>query len=143
MSAAERFFDTNVLFYLLSADDARADRAEEELGQGGTLSVQVLNEFASVASRKLGMSFAEIRETLAAVRALCKIVPISEETHDVGLQLAERYGLAVYDAMIVAAALLAGCKTILSEDMQGGQILEGRLQIRNPFLAPAPPSNGA
>jgi predicted nucleic acid-binding protein len=143
MSAAERFFDTNVLLYLLSADDARADRAEEELGQGGTLSVQVLNEFASVASRKLGMSFAEIRETLAAVRALCKIVPISEETHDVGLQLAERYGLAVYDAMIVAAALLAGCKTILSEDMQGGQILEGRLQIRNPFLAPAPPSNGA
>jgi len=97
------------------------------------VSVQVLNEFASVASRKLKMSIAEIREVLATIRAVCTIVPISEETHDVGLQVAERYGLSVYDAMIVAAALLAGCETLVSEDMQDGQILEGRLQVRNPF----------
>ena len=63
----------------------------------------------------------------------CTIVPISEETHDAGLQLAERHGLSVYDAMIVAAALLAGCKTLLSEDMQDGQVFEGRLKVRNPF----------
>ena len=133
MSAAERFFDTNVILYLLSGDDARADRAEKELSAGGVVSVQVLNEFASVASRKLKMSIAEIREVLATIRAVCTIVPISEETHDVGLQVAERYGLSVYDAMIVAAALLAGCETLVSEDMQDGQILEGRLQVRNPF----------
>ncbi len=133
MSAAERFFDTNVILYLLSGDDARADRAEKELSAGGVVSVQVLNEFASVASRKLKMSIAEIREVLATIRAVCAIVPISEETHDVGLQVAERYGLSVYDAMIVAAALLAGCKTVMSEDMQDGQILEGRLQVQNPF----------
>ena len=133
MSAAERFFDTNVILYLLSGDDARADRAEKELSAGGVVSVQVLNEFASVASRKLKMSIAEIREVLATIRAVCTIVPISEQTHDVGLQVAERYALPVYDAMIVAAALLAGCKTVMSEDMQDGQILEGRLQVRNPF----------
>jgi len=133
MSAAERFFDTNVILYLLSGDDARADRAEKELSAGGVVSVQVLNEFASVASRKLKMSIAEIREVLATIRAVCTIVPISEETHDEGLQVAERYGLSVYDAMIVAAALLAGCETLVSEDMQDGQILEGRLQVRNPF----------
>jgi predicted nucleic acid-binding protein len=133
MSAAERFFDTNVILYLLSADDTRADRAEQELSAGGVVSVQVLNEFASVASRKLKMSIAEIREVLATIRAVCTIVPISEETHDVGLQVAERYGLSVYDAMIIAAALLAGCKTVLSEDMQDGQVLEGRVQVRNPF----------
>jgi predicted nucleic acid-binding protein len=133
MSAAERFFDTNVILYLLSGDDARADRAEKELSAGGVVSVQVLNEFASVALRKLKMSIAEIREVLATIRAVCTIVPISEETHDLGLQVAERYGLSVYDAMIVAAALLAGCKTVMSEDMQDGQILEGRLQVRNPF----------
>lgn len=133
MSAAERFFDTNVLLYLLSAEDAKADRAEAALGAGGVLSVQVLNEFASVASRKLGLSIGEIREVLAAIRSVCTVVPLGEETHDLGLQLAERYALAVYDAMIVASALLAGCKTILSEDMQSGQVLEGRLEIRNPF----------
>jgi predicted nucleic acid-binding protein len=133
MSAAERFFDTNVILYLLSGDEARADRAEKELTAGGVVGVQVLNEFASVASRKLKMSIADIREVLATIRAVCTIVPISEETHDAGLQLAERHGLSVYDAMIVAAALLAGCKTLLSEDMQDGQVFEGRLKVRNPF----------
>jgi len=133
MSAAEQFFDTNVLLYLLSGDDVKADRAESELSGGGVLSVQVLNEFASVASRKLRMSIGEIREVLAAIRAVCKIVPISEETHDVGLQMAERYNLSIYDAMIVASALLSDCRTVVSEDMQDGQILEGRLEVRNPF----------
>jgi predicted nucleic acid-binding protein len=133
MSAAERFFDTNVLLYLLSGDHARAGRAEKELSSGGVVSVQVLNEFASVASRKLQMSIAEIREVLTAIRAVCTIVSISAETHDLGLQIAERYGLSVYDSMIVASALLAECKTLISEDMQDGQTFHGRIRVRNPF----------
>lgn len=133
MSAAEQFFDTNVLLYLLSADEIKANRAEEAVSAGGIVSVQVLNEFASVASRKLNMSIAEIREALAGIRAVCKVVPISEQTHDLGLKVVERYGLSVYDAMIVAAALLAGCRALLSEDMQNGQIIDGTLEVRNPF----------
>lgn len=132
MSDAKRFFDTNVLLYLLSGDVVRADRAEAVLEAGGILSVQVLNEFASVASRKLEMSMADIREVLGTVRAVCEIKPLTEETHDRGLELAERYGLSIYDSMIVAAALLAGCETVLSEDMQDGQIIEG-IKIHNPF----------
>ena len=133
MSVAEQFFDTNVLLYLLSGDDSKADRAEQELSGGGVISVQVLNEFASVATRKLGMSITEVREVLAAVRAACTIVPLGEETHDVGLHIAERFRLPLYDAMIVAAALLAECKTLLSEDLQHGQTFEGKLEVRNPF----------
>ena len=133
MSAAERFFDTNVILYLFSGDAVKADRAEHELGAGGVISVQVLNEFAAVASRKLRMSVAEIREALEAIRAVCRVVPLSEETHDRGLQIMERYGLSVYDAMIVSSALLAGCATILSEDMQDGLVLDGRSKVRNPF----------
>ena len=133
MSAAERFLDTNVLLYLLSGDDSKADRAEGELNAGGVVSVQVLNEFASATSRKLKMSIAEIREMLATIRAICKVVPVSEETHDLGLQVAEQYGLSIYDAMIVASAVLAGCKTIVSEDMQDGQIVQGGLRVWNPF----------
>ena len=134
MSAADRFFDTNVLLYLLSADDSKADRAEAALSSGGVVSVQVLNELASVTTRKLNMSIAETRESLAVIRAVCKVVPVDEETHDKGLEIVERYGLSVYDAMIVASALLEGCETLLSEDMQDGQVLDGQLTVRNPFL---------
>lgn len=133
MSAAERFFDTKVLLYLLSSDTEKSDRAEQLLSAGGVISVQVLNEFASVASRRLKMSIEEIREVLTTIRAVCTVVPISEETHDEALRLAERYGLSIYDSLIVAAALIAECKTVVSEDMQDGQVLDRRVKIRNPF----------
>ena len=133
MSAADRFLDTNVLLYLFSADESKANRAEEIVGAGGVVSVQVLNEFAAVASRKLKMSIAEIREALAVLRAVCRVETITERTHDLGLEIAERFGLSIYDSMIVASASLAGCKAILSEDMQDGLIIDGCVEIRNPF----------
>lgn len=133
MPAAEVFFDTNVVFYLLSEDAAKADRAEELLAAGGRVSVQVLNEFAAVASRKLGMGWTDIGEILTQVRAVCPVEPLSIETHERGLAVAARYGLSVYDAMIVASALLAGCKKLYSEDLQHGQIFERQLTVRNPF----------
>jgi predicted nucleic acid-binding protein len=133
MSAGEDFFDTHVVLYLLSADADKADRAEELLAVGGTISVQVLNEFVAVASRKLHMSWIEIREVLAQVRAVCAVEPITVETHERALRVAERYGLSIYDALMVSAALLADCKTLYSEDMQDGQVIERQLTIRNPF----------
>ena len=133
MSAAEDFFDTHVVLYLPSVDTAKADRAEELLAIGGTISVQVLNEFVAVASRKLRMSWTEIREVLAQIRAVCVVEPVTIETHDRALRIAERYGISIYDALIVSAALLANCKTLHSEDMQDGQVIERQLTIRNPF----------
>lgn len=133
MSAADPFLDTNILLYLLSGDAEKADSAEALLAAGGVISVQVLNEFASVASRKLAMPMAEIREVLATLRAVFKVVPLTEETHDLALSLAERYGYSIYDAIILAAALQAGCQTLVTEDMQDGQIIEGQLKIWNPF----------
>jgi predicted nucleic acid-binding protein len=133
MHEAESFFDTNVVLYLLSADTAKADRAEELLAIGGIISVQVLNEFASVASRKLGMTWREIREVLAQVRAVCPVEALSVETHEKALALAERYGLSIYDAQLVATALLAGCQTLYSENLQHGQVIERQLTIQNPF----------
>ena len=135
MSGGEDFFDTNVVLYLLSADTTKADRAEELLAIGGTISVQVLNEFVAVASRKLNMSWTEIREVLAQVRAVCAVESVTIETHERALRIAERYGISIYDALIVSAALLANCKTLHSEDMQDGQVIERQLTIRNPFKA--------
>lgn len=135
MNGSEDFFDTNVVLYLLSADTAKADRAEELLALGGTISVQVLNEFVAVASRKLRMSLMEIREVLTPIRAVCAVEPITVETHERALRIADRYGMSIYDALIVSAALLAGCETLHSEDMQDGQVIDRKLTIRNPFAA--------
>jgi predicted nucleic acid-binding protein len=135
MSSGEDFFDTNVLLYLLSSDAAKADKAEGLLAGGGTISIQVLNEFAAVASRKLRMPWSEIRDVLSQVRAVCAVHPVSIETHERALSLAERYGLSFYDALVVSAALLANCRTLHSEDMQDGQVIDRQLTIRNPFAA--------
>ncbi len=133
MEAADRFFDTNVLLYLLSDDSRKADQAEALIAAGGVISVQVLNEFASVASRKLKMSYAEIREILDVVRAVCQVEDLTLDVHEQGLAVAEQYGFSLYDSMIVGAALAADCSVLYSEDMQHGQKL-GPLVITNPFL---------
>ena len=133
MPDVKAFFDTNVPLYLLSEDESKADRAEDLLAGGGVISVQVLNEFAAVASRKLGLSWNEIRDILSPIRAVCEIVPLSLETHDLGIKIAERYGFSLFDAMIVASALHAGCGILYSEDLQQDQLISNRLRVRDPF----------
>ena len=128
------FFDTNVLIYLASKDAGRAERVEALLDEGGTISVQVLNEMTNVMRRKMQLSWPETTEFLALVRALLAVESLTAKTHDLGLWLAERYQLSVYDAQIVAAARLAGCDTLWSEDMQDGLVVEKALVIRNPFV---------
>jgi predicted nucleic acid-binding protein len=127
------FFDTNVLVYLASGDAAKADRAETTLAKGGSISVQVLNELASVARREMQMSWDETHTFLNMLRGLLTVHPLTVESHETGLRLAERYGLSTYDAMIAASALQAGCDTLWSEDMQHGMALDEGLRIVNPF----------
>lgn len=135
MSGAESFVDTNVLLYLLSEDGAKADRVEDLLTHPHVISVQVLNEFASVATRKLGLSIDEIREVLDTIRIACSVESLTTATHDTGLDVAERLGLSIYDAMIVASALQAGCRTLYTEDLQHQQLISRQLRIVNPFTS--------
>ena len=129
------FFDTNVLVYIASSDAAKADRAEAVVAAGGAISVQVLNELANVARRKMRMSWAETNALLDTLGSLLTVYPLTLEVHETGRELAERYGFSVYDAMIAASALHAGCDTLWSEDMQDGMTLEEGLRIVNPFRA--------
>lgn len=133
MSDVEAFFDTSALLYLLSSEPEKADRVEELLERGGAISVQVLNEFTAVATRKLGLSLAETREVLGTIRAVCSTHPLTVEHHDKGVEIAERYRFSLYDSMIVASALLAGCETLYSEDLQHRQVVEKQLTVINPF----------
>jgi len=131
----DSFFDTNVLVYLASADASKAERAEAVVREGGAISVQVLNEVANVARRKMKLSWEETRSFLASLRELLTIHPVTVETHALGLALAERHRLGIYDALIAASALLAQCERLWSEDMQDGMVIDKRLRIVNPFSA--------
>jgi predicted nucleic acid-binding protein len=91
------------------------------------------------ARRKLGMTWDEIGEALAAIRVLCPSpVPLTVETHEAGLRIAAQYRFHIYDALVAAAALEAECTTLYSEDLHDGRIIDGRLTIRNPFATQGP-----
>jgi predicted nucleic acid-binding protein len=131
---AKAFFDTNVLIYAIAEGDPRAARSEQLLAIGGVISVQVLNEFASVARRKLSMPWNDLRDALDAIRLLCPDpLPITISIHENALKIGEKYGFRIYDALIVAASLEAKCSLLYSEDFQHGQIIEDKLTIQNPF----------
>jgi hypothetical protein len=76
------FFDTNVLIYAFRDGDRRNQISRKLLGEGGVTGVQVLNEFVAIARRKLGFSWEEVLESLAAIRVLCaSVAPPTLETH--------------------------------------------------------------
>jgi predicted nucleic acid-binding protein len=134
---AGNFIDTNVLVYLASADPDKATRAEEIVARGGTVSVQVLNELANVARLEMHLSWDETNELLVTLRRLVAVVPVTVETHERGLHVAERFGLSIDDGMIVAAAALASSDVLWTEDLQHGALFEG-VRVMNPFLPPQP-----
>ena len=128
------FLDTNVLVYAVLSDDPRRPTAERLLTAGGTISVQVLNEFVNVARGKLGWSWPDIETMLALVRSPSRrVLDLSVATHEAAVALARDHSLSFYDALIVAAALESGCDTLFTEDMQHGRKFGG-LVIVNPFV---------
>lgn len=126
------FFDTNIVVYAQERGE-KGNIARALLAEGGYLSVQVLNEFASVSSRKQGRTWPEIEDAVSDILALVK--PPLSITIDLNRQarrLASEIGFSFYDALIVAAAIKAGCQTLYSEDMQHGRTV-GSVTITNPF----------
>ena len=127
------FFDTNALIYSMGKD-ARARLAEQLLSDGGVVSVQILNEFCDVARRKIRLSWDDVRQALREIQIFCPDpVPITMDTHQHASIIAERHDIRIYDALILASALATKCTTLYTEDLQDGQVIDGRLTIRNPF----------
>ena len=117
----------------VAEDTEKADRAEALVSQGSAISVQVLNEAASVMRRKLKMSWRETREFLALIRGLLDVAPVTVETHELGHEFAERYGLSIYNSTIAAAAALNGGARRWSQDMHHGKRIGEGLRVENPF----------
>lgn len=131
------FIDTNVLVYADAGDagvkQARAVAllAELRLQNQGVVSTQVLQEFANVALRKLGLPPPLVRERLAFYAGF-EVVQTTPALIDAALDLHVTHGVAFYDALIVQAAIAAGCGRLWSEDFQTGRRFGG-LTIADPF----------
>ncbi|MEG3088702.1 PIN domain-containing protein [Sphingomonas sp. PB4P5] len=126
-------FDSNILIYIIADDPSKAERGRFLIAEGGTISVQVLNEIVSVSRRKLRLEWPIIVAYLKRLKLLLNVVPVDVAVHNRAVALSMRFNLSFYDAAIVAAALLADCDTLWSEDMHDGLVVDGRLTIRNPF----------
>ena len=126
------FIDSNVVLYLFSSDTVKADRAEALLQSGGLISVQVLNEVASVCLRKLKMTWKDIDSVLETLKSTCEVLPVTLASHEKAVGLAKRFQISLYDANIVATAILCGAESLFSEDMQNGMSMES-VTVVNPF----------
>jgi predicted nucleic acid-binding protein len=131
------FLDTNILVYAQQTG-VKAEISQDLIAEGGTISVQVLNELANVLRKKLGRNWRDIELVLADLdNAFDPALPLTVETNRVALALARDHNIAFYDALIVAAAQEAGCDTLFTEDLQHGRKF-GNLTIVNPFSEVAP-----
>ncbi len=132
MTAA--FADTNIVIYAEGADVRKAQRAMAILEPGPVISSQVVTETINILTRKYGFALAEAHDVASSLLDLCEVVPVGAQTVREAMRLAARYQLSHWDSVIVAAAHLAGCETLYSEDLQHGQVIDGRLTIVNPFM---------
>lgn len=131
--AAKCFIDSNILLYTIDEDARRTPIAKKLTAEGFTISVQVLNEFVNVATKKFKIPPTEIREALDPIRFVCELVDLTEETHELAWKIFCTTNFGIYDANIVAAAELADCDVLYSEDMNHNQLI-GRVRILNPFM---------
>lgn len=141
------FLDTNLLVY---RRDPRVPEKQRiayawiaTLGRQrtGRLSWQVLQEFYDVATRKLAQYGVSAELARLDVRLLAEWNPpqLDLPLFEAAWSLVDRYNFSWWDALIVAAALRQECRTLLSEDMQHGLIIDDRLTLINPFAPDAPP----
>ena len=143
--------DTNILVYSVLGEQEDVDEtatsrkktkehnrkaavAQQLIHEPSVFSIQVFNEFSNVMRKKHGFTSDEIRSVLEYVHATQTCAPLTWHTCSIALEIAKDYGYSTYDSLMLAAALLEGCDTLYSEDMQSGQVINGSLTIINPFL---------
>ena len=133
MSVLE-FADTNIVVYAVGQDSDKRTKARQILVDGVTVSAQVINETLNVLTRKQGVNLVVAHEVAESLLELCEVVPVAENTIREAIRLTRRYKLSHWDSLIVAAALMAGCEKLYSQDMQHGQVFDEQLKVVNPFL---------
>jgi predicted nucleic acid-binding protein len=128
------FADTNLFVYAQSQDRDKALCAIRIIENAPVISTQVINESVSVLTRKYKFTLSEAHEIAESLLDLCEVVAVDEKTIRKAILLAKSYSFSHWDSLIIAAALLADCNVIFSEDMQHGQVFDNQLTVINPFV---------
>jgi len=132
------FFDTNILIYSISRDPAEAEKRERALDllqrDDGALSIQVLQEFYTQATRPTRANRLTHRDAVDLIRAWTRF-PVQAMTLtilDAALEIKAAHRYSYWDSAIIAAARALGCRELYTEDMSHGREVDGVL-IVNPF----------
>ena len=136
------FLDTNIFVYAFLASEPRkrakaVELIEACLGSGrGSVSYQVVQEFANVARKKFAtsLSASDCKAFIdAAMQPLNRVASSTALIHT-ALDLQDELTYGFYDCVMLAAALQAGADKLYTEDLQHWQLVRGTLRIVNPFL---------
>jgi predicted nucleic acid-binding protein len=131
---AKVFADTNIFIYAESEDSQKSACAIAIIENSPVISTQVINESVSVLTRKHGFTLSEAHEIAESLLDLCEVVAVDANTIRKAIELVKQHSLSHWDSLIIASALLAGCQTLFSEDMQHGQVFDKQLTVINPFI---------
>ena len=130
------FLDTNIIIYLYSEDeDEKRDVAYQFVNNANCFtSIQVMNEVSNVWTNKYALDKSEIIKYLNEIESISEeVLLVKRKTINRALDIKTQYGYSFYDCLMLASAIEANCNKILTEDMKDGQIIDGILQIVNPF----------
>lgn len=136
------FIDSNIWIYaFLESEKERAKQQHilsllENLPSVSTvfLSVQVINEFHWILSRKYGIDDATIKvKVTKGIAAVANIAPLDFKVYQDAYRIRGKYNVSFWDSLIVASALDNGCTILYSEDMQHELMIDSKLKVINPF----------
>lgn len=127
------FLDSNVCLHILDSDSPKFTLSKSLLAARPIISTQVVLENINVCVKRLEKTKDFSIAHAKSLQNACRVKAITTETMSHALKIFEKYGYSVFDSLIIAAALESDCKTLYSEDMQQGQLIESKLRIINPF----------
>ena len=135
MSVGKAFLDTNIFVYLYSETEIykRARISSVINAYHRVISMQVLKEFCNVCIHKMKLPVPFIKDAVEEICETCELLEVNYLTVVKALDVHEKYWYAYYDSLIIASALEHDCLYLLTEDMSNGQVIEGRLTIKNIF----------
>ena len=131
---AKYFADTNIILYSIGQDTQKRNIAREIIKSRPVISTQVVNESINVCIRKPGFDRKKAYDFADSIMHYTEVLPVDETTVRKSADIAIRYQLSNWDALIIASSILSGCEILYSEDMQHQMIVDNSLKIINPFL---------
>jgi predicted nucleic acid-binding protein len=130
------FPDSNIMVYSYSNSELNKREIARKLiaDSNSFISTQVLQELCNTITRKFKFNYDQAATTIKECCQNNNLHTNTENTILQACQIAERHGFSFYDCMIIAAAIESNCTVLYSEDLQDGQIIEGKLTVKNPFI---------